>query len=217
MSSTPPLSSSEAILNNLCQHGFSIQPNFLPPSLAEELRLSAEAFRQADYFQKAGVGVNQQFTIDTGVRSDFICWLKRDSESQAVQAYFEHMDQLQESINRHLFLGIVGFEAHFAIYPPGSHYRRHVDQFQDQDTRIVSAVLYLNPDWQESFGGSLKLYAKEGDQCLAQLLPRFNTLVCFLSDTPHEVLTAHQRRYSITGWFHRRHLNAPLKQLLTVE
>ena len=34
--------------------------------------------------------------------------------------------------------------------------------------------------------------------------PRGGTLACFLSETvPHEVLTSHRERYSLTAWFRR--------------
>ena len=59
------------------------------------------------------------------------------------------MDSLREALNRGLFLGLEDFECHFALYPPGAFYRKHVDRFRDDDRRMVSAVIYLNDAMQQ--------------------------------------------------------------------
>ena len=67
----------------------------------------------------------------------------------------------------------------------------------------MSAVFYLNPDWQAEQGGALRLYLTDGST--HDVLPEAGTLVVFLSaDLPHEVLPATRERLSLTGWFRRR-------------
>jgi SM-20-related protein len=118
------------------------------------------------------------------------------------QAYLDAMDALKMQLNRQLFLGLRDFEAHFAHYPPGHFYQRHVDAFRGQSNRIVSSVFYLNPDWSEQDDGQLVLYKAGSDKPLQIVQPRFGSMVLFLSEQfPHEVRPARRDRYSIAGWF----------------
>lgn len=65
---------------------------------------------------------------------------------------------MRQRINQSLMLGLFGFESHFALYPTGSFYRRHLDQFQGASHRTVSCITYLNDDWLPEHGGALRLY-----------------------------------------------------------
>ncbi|MOA08544.1 hypothetical protein D3C78_1283200 [compost metagenome] len=67
----------------------------------------------------------------------------------------------------------------------------------------MSAVFYLNADWQAEQGGALRMYLPGGEE--RDVLPLAGTLVVFLSaDLPHAVLPATRERLSLTGWFRRR-------------
>jgi SM-20-related protein len=116
------------------------------------------------------------------------------------------MELLRQTLNRELTLGLLGFEAHLALYPPGARYRCHLDQFQDTGDRVLSTSLYLNPDWGAEDEGFLRLYLDEpGSAPFEDVLPVGGTLVCFLSGRfHHEVLPSRLERLSATGWFTRR-------------
>ncbi len=45
--------------------------------------------------------------------------------------------------------------------------------------RRLNAILYLNPNWQEGWGGEFGLYDENGDKCVKQVAPLFNRLVIF--------------------------------------
>ena len=99
-------------------------------------------------------------------------------------------------------LGLYSFESHFAVYQPGAFYKRHLDAFKGQANRVLSLVTYLNPDWQEADGGQLVIYTSEEDKTGIRVLPKFGTVVVFLSEEfPHEVLPATRSRSSIAGWY----------------
>jgi SM-20-related protein len=118
-------------------------------------------------------------------------------------------ETLRLALNRALQLGLFDFESHFAAYPPGAGYRRHLDRFADharfasEGGRVLSCVLYLNRRWRPEDGGQLRLYRP--DAPALDIPPQGGTLVVFLSDGfEHEVLPARRERLSLAGWFCRR-------------
>jgi SM-20-related protein len=113
------------------------------------------------------------------------------------------MEELRLQLNREALLGLFELELHYARYPPGSAYARHVDQPLGNSQRRVSLVLYLNPEWQRTDGGVLRIHdAQDG---FVDIEPLGGRLVCFLtSGREHEVLEARSDRLSISGWFRIR-------------
>ncbi len=112
------------------------------------------------------------------------------------------MENLRIGMNRRLFMGLFDYEGHFAVYAKGAYYQKHIDALKGQGNRILSQVLYLNPDWKKDDAGELILYSEAGDYPIQTISPHLGTLVLFLSEKfPHEVLQAHRTRYSLTGWF----------------
>ncbi|MGY8828032.1 MAG: 2OG-Fe(II) oxygenase [Pseudomonadales bacterium] len=171
--------------------------------LAEECRKCAAEGALAP----AGVGRGAQQQVREGVRGDHIQWLEA-GQAEACDQYLQVVDELRLALNQGLYLGLEDFEGHFALYPPGAFYQKHVDRFRDDDRRAVSAVFYLNEDWQAEQGGALRLYLPNGET--RDVLPQAGSLLLFLSaDMPHEVLPASRDRLSLTGWFRRRG-NGPL-------
>ena len=129
-------------------------------------------------------------------------------ESQRVgaaqQALFEQLEALRTTLNRALFMGLEDFEAHYALYPPGARYQRHLDSFRGDNQRRVSLVIYLNPDWRRADGGLLRLYTAQG-ALIDEVLPETGRAVCFLSEEfPHEVTRTRRPRASIACWFRIR-------------
>ncbi|XP_037950293.1 prolyl hydroxylase EGLN3-like [Teleopsis dalmanni] len=90
-----------------------------------------------------------------------------------------------------------------ACYPgSGSHYVRHVDN-PHKDGRIITAIYYLNVNWDTNrSGGILRIFPERG-QTIADIEPKFDRLIFFWSDhrNPHEVQPAHRTRYAITVWY----------------
>ncbi len=137
-----------------------------------------------------------------GIRGDSIQWLEH-GQSAPSDGYLQAMDELRSALNQALYLGLEDFECHFACYPPGAFYQKHLDRFRDDDRRTVTAVYYLNEAWQTEHGGALRLYL--ADDTELDVLPSAGTLVLFISaELPHEVLPATRERLSLTGWFRRR-------------
>ncbi len=159
---------------------------------ADAGRLSAAATGRAD---------GRRFA---GLRGDSTLWLDDRACGPAARELLAALDVLRGELNRRLLLGLDAVEAHFAHYPPGAGYARHRDRFRSDDARVLSLVVYLNPDWPADAGGALRLHLPEGPHDIA---PRLGTVAVFLSDAvEHEVLPALRPRFSVAAWFRQRPL-----------
>ncbi|WP_105903103.1 2OG-Fe(II) oxygenase [Vibrio gangliei] len=189
----------ESIANHLADTGYSIHPNALPAGLLHSLHEHLHSMPEY-YFKRAGIGRDDNLMLNQFVRKDEVCWINGDS--RAGREWLDWAGQLQQYLNRRLFLGLFSFESHFAHYSPGDFYKTHKDAFKGQSNRVVSLVVYLNPDWNKEDQGELVIYQDESNEELIRVTPGFGTIVAFLSeDFPHEVLPANRDRYSIAGWF----------------
>jgi len=190
----------ERIEQGLFEHGVSIIPDALPMATIAPLLARVASLPQHE-FNEAGIGRSQGHQLNQFVRRDQIHWL--DAQHPDEVLWFEWMQGLKDHINRTLMMGLFSYECHFAQYEPGAFYKKHLDAFKGQANRVLSTVLYLNPNWQPSDGGELVMYDQHNhDQELLRVTPSFGTLAVFLSeDFPHEVLAAERTRYSIAGWF----------------
>ena len=199
---TLPAAVLDRLLDDLAEQGWAIVTQALPADLTHALAEECRARSAAGVLQPAGVGRGSGHGVQEGVRGDHIQWLE-PGQSASGDRYLGLLDDLRGQLNQALYLGLEDFEGHFALYPPGAFYQKHLDRFRDDDRRAVSAVFYLNADWQAEQGGALRLYLADGREL--DVLPEAGTLVLFLSaDLPHAVLPASRERLSLTGWLRRR-------------
>jgi SM-20-related protein len=177
--------------------------NFLEPDRIAALRREAESMRGSGRFHPAGVG--HMAERHAGIRGDDIVWVE-ESAPLAWRLQQQELAVLREAFNAKLYLGLHDFEGHYAAYPEGAGYARHLDRFRDGNRRVLSLVLYLNQGWDPEDGGELCLYTGAADvEPAARVLPEGGTLVCFLSEhVPHEVKATRRTRWSLSGWFRRR-------------
>ncbi len=74
---------------------------------------------------------------------------------------------------------------------------RHPNKRLDQ---IINLIYFINPDWQEEWGGHLELWNKDLTECKRRILPAFNRMVIFQSGTnsfhghPHPLNCPEDRR-----------------------
>lgn len=195
------------MLNAIDQFGWALMPGCL--GQADSLRLMTECSeaRERGEFKRAGVGRGLNMQVREDVRGDQVMWLQADEVSVEQAVYLARLELLRLALNQRFFLGLFEFEGHFAIYPEGAFYKAHLDRHTGTSDRIVTTILYLNPNWQPGDGGELKLWTTSQGKAGAFILiePRMGTLVCFMAgDFWHEVLPAKKTRMSITGWFRQR-------------
>lgn len=188
----------EFVANGLAEQGYVVLDDFLSPLQVNEI-LEADIFEErVTGFKKAGIGKNHQLHINETIRGDYIQWMNKNLSPEPVVKYLNKLEELYRYLNESLFLSLKDTEIHFTSYPPGSFYKRHLDQFKKDDHRILSVICYLNNDWDQSHGGQLRIYLPDGT---IDILPLAGRFVCFRSDQlEHEVLPATRERLSLTGW-----------------
>ena len=195
------------IIDLIAQQGYAVVEQFLAPEVIKDLALQARSLQGAGAMHKGKTGLNAPTQAAT-IRGDFIHWIEGDLASQAESTYLAATSELQQALNQAFFLGLFELESHFAIYPAGAGYQKHLDQLIGKAERKVSCILYLNENWQPEDGGQLRMYLDQQDALKwIDIFPQAGTLVVFLSsDFLHEVLPAKRERISITGWFRTRGL-----------
>ena len=192
------------LIDHLAAHGWAVTTNLLAPHTIAALAQDAQTLWASAAFKAAGVGRGAALQVRADIRSDHILWLDEANLTAPQTAYCTALETLRQELNEQLFVGVQALEAHYAVYPPGAFYQRHLDRFSTADERILSCSLYLNPNWTNADGGALRLYEEER---AIEIYPHAGTFVIFRSDAIfHEVLPATRERFSLTGWFKRRSL-----------
>jgi SM-20-related protein len=191
-----------SLIDQISDTGWGYISSIFPDNyLKELLKEEQELWKKGDFHRaKVGTGNNEQLRSE--IRSDHVLWLDEDNLTSLQEIYWNEIDRLRRLLNEAFYIGLKKFEAHFAVYPPGSFYKKHLDQFKSVKERIISCILYLNEDWESSFGGQLRIFTSADHlEEYIDIDPLPGTFVCFRSDQIyHEVLPANKERFSITGW-----------------
>ena len=183
------------LIDALSTHGYYIWDDFISQEEVAELRDCIP-----DDWKKARIGRNDDVTRIETIRSDKIQWLKRDMGAP-VASFLDKMEEIRLEANRHFFLGLFEYEAHFAKYEKGDFYQKHLDCFKGNENRRLTTVFYMNESWSEEDAGELVVYDLNDNE-IATIPPRSGRLFVFLSEQfPHEVLPTNAERFSIAGWF----------------
>ena len=186
------------IINSYIDDRVGIAENFLTDSLATHLKENLISLYSDKQMLPAGTGNATQVNHDKLIRSDIIYWLDRKHNNIHENDFFDNMDGFINYLNNTCYTGITGYEFHYALYETGSFYKKHIDQFRNNDSRKFTMITYLNSDWKESDGGELRVYHSDNQQDIS---PTNGKSVFFKSsELPHEVLVTNKPRMSITGW-----------------
>lgn len=198
----------EKIISDLLEKKYSVIDNFFDLFEVEQLRNSLLNKYQEDDFKKAAIGNRTNEIIEKSIRGDFILWLNEAEASTAERVFFSRINDFVEYLNKTCFLGILHKEFHYALYPEGTFYKRHLDTFQNDDRRKLSLVCYLNEqDWKPEYGGELVIYYNDdtGKEVEKKIFPFPGRVVIFESQVlEHEVRPVKTERLSITGWLKTR-------------
>ncbi|MBL0234939.1 MAG: 2OG-Fe(II) oxygenase [Chitinophagaceae bacterium] len=187
----------ESLINSFLENNVGVSDHFLTPVLLRQLKVNLEKLYASDQMKRAGTG-NTGAERGKLFRTDQIHWLDRKHEDEFENAFFDLMDEFIIHLNRTCYTGINGYEFHYTLYPIGSSYKRHLDQFQNNDSRKFSMIMYLNNGWKTEDGGELRIFQENYS---LDISPTNGKIVFFKSsDLEHEVLKTNKARLSITGW-----------------
>ncbi|MCP9291294.1 2OG-Fe(II) oxygenase [Gracilimonas sediminicola] len=184
-------------MDRLAEQDYVIVDDFISDEFYDRIMAFFTEAEESDKLKKAGVGAKKDFQLKAEVRGDFIYWLDEERDEE-LSFFFDLKEELVQSLRRYCYLSLSGSEFHIAKYPAGTHYHRHLDQFNERANRQITVLIYLNKDWKKGDGGELIIY-KDGEEIMVE--PLSKRLLLFKSDTiEHEVLTTNVPRYSLTGW-----------------
>lgn len=189
----------DTLINSYIENKVGISENFLSPLLSNSLKLNLLQLFADKKLQFAGIGNETILNHDKRVRGDQIFWLDRKHDNESENAFFDVIDSFVLYLNSTCFTGITGYEFHYTYYESGSFYKKHLDQFKNNDSRQYSMIFYLNKNWKLKDGGELCVHHLHNQQNIS---PINGKSVFFKSnELVHEVLRTNKVRMSITGWF----------------
>ncbi len=188
----------DLLIDSYLSDQIGIAPAFLTQKLSDGLQQNIKKLQQNEMMTAAGIGNHAIKDANQQMRSDKIYWLDKKHGNTFENEFLQHAENFIERLNSTCYAGINAYEFHYAVYEEGSFYKRHKDQFKNNDNRKFSLITYLNNNWQEADGGQLQVYR---DDTMQQIQPHAQTAVLFKSnETEHEVIKANRSRMSITGW-----------------
>jgi SM-20-related protein len=188
----------ETLVSSFIKDKVGIAENFLSAALSENLKSNLLKLFANHKLHFAGTGNETPEVRNELVRGDSIYWLDRSHNDPFENSFFDLMDSFVIYLNNSCYTGITGYEFHYTLYEKDSFYKKHFDQFQNNDSRKYSMIMYLNEDWEKKDGGELCIHHKDRLQHIA---PESGKTVFFKSsELLHEVLKTTTQRMSITGW-----------------
>jgi SM-20-related protein len=188
----------ETIVDSYLLNKVGVADHFLNPVLSAHLKNNLLQLHQQDNMHYAGTGNLKKVQLNAKMRGDQIYWLDRSHDDRYENEFFDVMDDFIQYLNSSCYAGISAYEFHYTLYEKGSFYRKHYDQFQSDNSRAYSMIMYLNENWQIADGGELCIHHAAYQQHIS---PDSGKSVFFKSDElEHEVLLTNKSRMSITGW-----------------
>lgn len=197
----------EKVIDDLLRQQYSVVEDFFARDEVLALRGSLLEKYDADRFKKSAIGNQANEQVIEAIRGDFILWLDENNCNEAERQFFLKLNDFTGYLNRTCFMGIAEKEFHYAVYPEGTFYKRHLDTFQNDSRRKLSIVCYLNDeDWKPEYGGELAIYFNNnGNEQVLDIYPVQGRMVIFESNVlEHEVKPVKRERLSITGWLKSR-------------
>ena len=188
----------DLLIDSYLSNNIGIAPGFLTEKLSAGLQQNIIQLQKDELMTPAGIGNEQVKDTTQQMRSDKIYWLDKKHGNLFENEFLQLAENFIERLNNTCYAGINAYEFHYAVYEKGSFYKRHKDQFKNNNHRKFSLITYLNENWLATDGGQLQVYQNDTMQ---EIQPHSQTAVLFKSDeTEHEVIKANRSRMSITGW-----------------
>ncbi|XP_058796793.1 egl nine homolog 1 isoform X2 [Phymastichus coffea] len=201
------------LIRDLDSYGVCVVNNFLGTEKGLSVLDEVLNMYSAGMFKDGQLVSNKAGASDLKtIRGDQITWLDgKEKNCQNIGNLISKVDAIIMRANKMRNNGKMGeytingrTKAMVACYPGyGSHYVKHVDN-PNRDGRCITAIYYLNRDWDiKQNGGLLRIFPEGWQDQVADIEPLFDRILFFWSDrrNPHEVQPAYKTRYAITLWY----------------
>ena len=224
------------IVNRLATHRHVIIDNLLQEEEASALLSEVKIAHEKDLISVDGIigggnnGNTSDSSVDKAIRGDKVGYFygtEPDWPGPVLHGVLQKLNTLVvelgvaaekgnlDDVKRELRGIKTRSRAMITCYPPGGRYTRHVDN-PCGNGRIITSILYLNPDWKTEDGANLHIHPpvmppnptywqSSFDDVIetVDINPIFNRLVLFYSDhrCPHEVSLSFKERFALTVWF----------------
>ena len=186
------------LIDSFIENKIGIAEHFLTKSHSLNLKNNLKALYSESKMLSAGTGNSSVIAHNKLIRNDKIYWLDRIHNDPWENSFFNIMDRFVSYLNDTCYTGITGYEFHYTLYEKGSFYKKHLDQFKNNESRKYSIIIYLNTGWKENDGGELCIHEAGKTKNIS---PNSGKIVFFKSsELEHEVLITNKSRLSITGW-----------------
>jgi SM-20-related protein len=193
----------DAELDRLGGGAALVRDGVLSPDQVAAGAAAMAALRDQGALDPAGLGRSRELRPE--LRGDLTAFCSELALPAPLRTLWQSFEGLRLALNHQAWLGLQRFEVQLACFPGSdAGYVRHLDAFAGPDGRPrpgrrITALLYLNPDWQTDHGGQLRVWEPEG---VRELAPLGGRLVLFRSEAlPHAVLPTKVHRYAVTAWF----------------
>jgi hypothetical protein len=171
---------------------FFAKDDFLEEERAHEIAAAFPSFEQAERMGRRFTAVNERNKIQVTDADLFPPAIHQLHDALADQHFLDLLGEI---------MGIPGLIADPMLGGGGLHQtgpRGHLDVHVDfnylkerQLHRRLNILIYLNPEWRESWGGRLELWDRDVRKCVHSFVPRFNRCVVFAtSDISYHGVTA---------------------------
>lgn len=202
----------ETLIHDLNAYGVCVLDNFLGDDRGGMILQEVIDMHRAGKFREGQLVSNRAGRNTRNIRGDKITWVDgTEPGTNNIRHLINRVDCIIANCKRMMTNGKLGrhnirerTRAMVACYPGnGSHYVKHVDN-PNRDGRCITAIYYLNVDWDvNTSGGLLRIFPRGCNDQVANIEPVFDRILFFWSDrrNPHEVQPAHRTRYAITLWY----------------
>lgn len=153
---------------------------FLQPDFVAEVVAAYPTYEQARTMGLEFSAVNERLKIQVTDSSRFSAPVRRLSDALASRPFLSTLEQITGIKSLLADERLDGGGMH--LTGPGGRLDVHVDFNFIEDRalhRRLNILVYLNPDWQESWGGAIELWDKDVKNCVHSFQPILNRCVVF--------------------------------------
>lgn len=153
---------------------------FLDPGFAREVSAAYPSFEQALATGKSFQAVNERKKVQITDASRFPGPIAKLNDLLASPGFLSDLSYITAIPNLLADQALTGGGMHMT--GPGGRLDVHIDFNYMEDRKLhrrLNLLLYLNPAWEESWGGHIQLWDKEVKTCERSFAPKLNRCVIF--------------------------------------